>query len=137
MCCSNSSSSASFSRASMMNWCLARFCRVQSRWPSRCGTGGAVPLSSRRSCGLASLGGFPTLRRTAAHRRGDAAEPRESMTYVDAALAPLRKTGQIKLYGPAAFEGMRRAGRLVAECLDMLTDEVQPGVATERIDRLV
>jgi methionyl aminopeptidase len=59
------------------------------------------------------------------------------MTYVDAALAPLRKTGQIKLYGPAAFEGMRRAGRLVAECLDMLTAEVKPGVPTERIDRLV
>jgi methionyl aminopeptidase len=59
------------------------------------------------------------------------------MTYVDAALAPLRKTGQIKLYGPAAFEGMRRAGRLVAECLDMLTAEVKPGVPTEKIDRLV
>jgi methionyl aminopeptidase len=63
--------------------------------------------------------------------------PRISMTYVDAALAPLRKTGQIKLYGAAAFEGMRKAGRLVAECLDMLTDEVQPGVATEKLDRLV
>jgi methionyl aminopeptidase len=59
------------------------------------------------------------------------------MTYVDAALAPLRKTGQIKLYGPAAFEGMRRAGRLVAECLDMLSTEVKPGVATEKLDRLV
>jgi methionyl aminopeptidase len=59
------------------------------------------------------------------------------MTYVDAALAPLRKTGQIKLYGPAAFEGMRKAGRLVAECLDLLTDEVRPGVPTEQLDRLV
>jgi methionyl aminopeptidase len=59
------------------------------------------------------------------------------MTYVDAAQAPLRKTGQIKLYGPAAFEGMRRAGQLVAECLDMLSDEVRPGVPTERLDRLV
>jgi methionyl aminopeptidase len=59
------------------------------------------------------------------------------MTYVDAALAPLRKTGQIKLYGAGAFEGMRRAGRLVAECLDMLTAEVKPGVPTERLDRLV
>ena len=59
------------------------------------------------------------------------------MTYVDAALAPLRKTGQIKLHGPAAFEGMRQAGRLAAECLDMLAGEVKPGVTTERIDRLV
>jgi methionyl aminopeptidase len=59
------------------------------------------------------------------------------MTYVDAALAPLRKTGQIKLYGPAAFEGMRKAGRLVAECLDMLTEEIKPGVPTEKLDQLV
>jgi methionyl aminopeptidase len=59
------------------------------------------------------------------------------MTYVDAALAPLRKTGQIKLYGAAAFEGMRRAGQLVARCLDLLSAEVQPGVPTERLDRLV
>jgi methionyl aminopeptidase len=59
------------------------------------------------------------------------------MSYVEAALAPLRKTGQIKLHGPRAFEGMRKAGRLVAECLDMLVDEVKPGVPTDHIDRLV
>ena len=57
------------------------------------------------------------------------------MTYVDAAVAPLRKTGQIKIHGPAAFEGMRKAGRLAAECLDMLADEIGPGVTTEHIDR--
>ena len=38
---------------------------------------------------------------------------------------------------PDAFEGMRKAGRLAAECLDMLVGEVKPGVPTERIDRLV
>jgi methionyl aminopeptidase len=59
------------------------------------------------------------------------------MTYVEAASAPLRKTGQIKLHGRHAFEGMRRAGRLVAECLDMLVDEVKPGIPTDKIDRLV
>jgi len=59
------------------------------------------------------------------------------MTYVDATSAPLRKTGQIKLYGAEGFAGMRKAGRLVAECLDMLTHEVAPGVPTERIDHLV
>jgi methionyl aminopeptidase len=59
------------------------------------------------------------------------------MTYVDAAVAPLRKTGQIKIHGAAAFAGMRKAGRLVAECLDMLADEVKPGVSTEHIDRRV
>jgi methionyl aminopeptidase len=58
------------------------------------------------------------------------------MTYVEAAAAPLRKTGQIKLHGKDAFEGMRKAGRLVAECLDMLVGEVAPGVSTEKLDRL-
>ncbi len=59
------------------------------------------------------------------------------VSYVDAGTAPLRKNGQIKLYGPEAFAGMRKAGRLVAECLDMLVDEVKEGIPTERIDRLV
>jgi methionyl aminopeptidase len=59
------------------------------------------------------------------------------MSYVDAALAPHRKTGQIKLHGAAAFEGMRRAGQIAAECLDMLDPVVKPGVTTEHIDRLV
>jgi len=59
------------------------------------------------------------------------------MTYVDAACAPLRKTGQIKIHGPDAFAGMRKAGRLAAECLDMLVGEIKPGVTTEHIDRRV
>ncbi|MEZ5889903.1 MAG: type I methionyl aminopeptidase [Xanthobacteraceae bacterium] len=59
------------------------------------------------------------------------------MTYIDAAVAPLRKTGQIKIYDAEAFAAMRRAGRLVAECLDMLVAEVKPGVPTNWIDRLV
>ncbi len=58
------------------------------------------------------------------------------MTYVEAAAAPLRKTGQIKLHGRDAFEAMRKAGRLVAECLDMLTAHVVPGASTERLDKL-
>jgi methionyl aminopeptidase len=59
------------------------------------------------------------------------------MTYVEAARAPLRKTGQIKLHGPEDFAGMRRAGWLVAEVLDLLAEHVKPGVATEKLDRLV
>jgi methionyl aminopeptidase len=59
------------------------------------------------------------------------------MTYVDAAAVPLRKTGQIKLYGASAFEGMRKAGHLAAECLDLLVGEISPGVTTDHIDRLV
>ena len=59
------------------------------------------------------------------------------MTYVEAAAAPLRKTGQIKLHGKDAFEGMRKAGRLAAECLDMLVEHVEPGVTTDALDKLV
>jgi methionyl aminopeptidase len=59
------------------------------------------------------------------------------MTYVDAAVAPPRKTGQIKIHGSAAFEGMRKAGQLVAECLDLLVPEVKPGVTTDHLDRIV
>ncbi|MSP45449.1 MAG: type I methionyl aminopeptidase [Xanthobacteraceae bacterium] len=59
------------------------------------------------------------------------------MTYVEAAAAPLRKTGQIKLHGKEAFEGMRKAGRLVAECLDMLVGHVEPGVTTDHLDELI
>jgi methionyl aminopeptidase len=59
------------------------------------------------------------------------------MTFVDALDAPGRKTGQIKLHGPQAFEGMRRAGRLTAEALDMLVPHVKPGVTTEFLDNLV
>ena len=33
------------------------------------------------------------------------------MTYVDAAAAPLRKTGQIKIYGEDAFEGSAQSGQ--------------------------
>jgi len=42
----------------------------------------------------------------------------------------------IKIHGPQAFESMRRAGRLAAECLDFITPHVQPGVTTQRLDRL-
>ena len=47
------------------------------------------------------------------------------------------RDGRIKLHGPEAFEGMRRAGRLVAECLDMITPHVVPGAVTEDLDRLI
>ncbi|MDP3175041.1 MAG: type I methionyl aminopeptidase, partial [Phenylobacterium sp.] len=43
------------------------------------------------------------------------------------------RTGQIKIHGPEGFEGMRRAGRLAAECLDMLTPYVVPGVVTDHL----
>ncbi len=46
------------------------------------------------------------------------------------------EVAEIKLHGPEAFEGMRKAGRLAAEALDMLTPHVVPGVTTDRLDDL-
>ncbi|PSC04376.1 type I methionyl aminopeptidase [Alsobacter soli] len=59
------------------------------------------------------------------------------MTFVDASVAAGRKTGEIKIHGPEAFEGMRKAGRLTAEALDLLVPAVQPGVTTESLDKLI
>ncbi|PCJ02714.1 MAG: type I methionyl aminopeptidase [Alphaproteobacteria bacterium] len=42
----------------------------------------------------------------------------------------------IELHPPEDFEGMRKAGKLAAEILDMITDHVVPGVTTEELDRL-
>jgi len=47
------------------------------------------------------------------------------------------RDGTIKLHGPEAFEGMRKAGRLAADILDALAPMVQPGVSTEEIDDVV
>jgi len=46
----------------------------------------------------------------------------------------LLRDGTIKLHGPEAFEGMRKAGRLAAEILDEIAPMVQPGVTTAAID---
>ena len=59
------------------------------------------------------------------------------MNYVEAASAPLRKTGHIKLHGPEGFAGMRRAGKLTAEALDLVHEMIAPGVTTEAIDNAV
>jgi len=59
------------------------------------------------------------------------------VSYVEAATVPLKNTGQIKLHGAEAFEGMRRAGRLAAECLDAVAPIVTPGVTTNEIDQFV
>ncbi|MGI3900581.1 MAG: type I methionyl aminopeptidase [Janthinobacterium lividum] len=59
------------------------------------------------------------------------------MTFVEASTSPGRKNGQIKIHGPEGFDGMRRAGRLCAEALDMLVPEVRPGVTTAALDKLV
>lgn len=57
--------------------------------------------------------------------------------YVPDSEAPARNSGAIKLYGEDGFAGMRRAGRLAAECLDALAAFVTPGRTTREIDEFV
>jgi methionyl aminopeptidase len=59
------------------------------------------------------------------------------MTFVSSVEVTGRKPGYIKLHGPEDFTGMRRAGRLAAEALDLLTEHVRPGTTTEALDTLV
>ena len=59
------------------------------------------------------------------------------VTYIDAIDAPMKNTGQIRLYGPEDFAGMKRAGHLTAKCLDELSDLVKPGLTTQEIDDFV
>jgi methionyl aminopeptidase len=46
------------------------------------------------------------------------------------------ETRRITIHPQEDFAGMRQAGRLAAECLDMITEHVRPGVTTGELDRL-
>ncbi|MET0606714.1 MAG: type I methionyl aminopeptidase [Beijerinckiaceae bacterium] len=59
------------------------------------------------------------------------------MNFLDVASSPVRQPGVIKIHGPGAFDGMRKAGRLTAEALDLVGDMVKPGVPTQAIDKFV
>ncbi|MFA5970182.1 MAG: type I methionyl aminopeptidase [Sphingomonas sp.] len=50
---------------------------------------------------------------------------------------PMARTGAIKLHGAEGFEGMRAAGLLAAQTLDMIVPHVVPGVSTAELDDLV
>ncbi len=58
------------------------------------------------------------------------------INYVEAQGKGRRTAGVIPLHSAEGFAGMRQAGRLAAEALDMLTDHVRPGVTTGALDRL-
>ncbi|WP_209023244.1 type I methionyl aminopeptidase [Sphingomonas jejuensis] len=47
------------------------------------------------------------------------------------------RDGTIKLHGPEAFAGMRRAGRLAAEALDAVAALAVPGATTESLDTVI
>jgi len=48
-----------------------------------------------------------------------------------------RHGNAITYYGPDGFAGMRKAGRLAAECLDQLYGIVRPGLPTQAIDDFI
>ncbi len=50
--------------------------------------------------------------------------------------AERRSTLGVSVHGPEDFAGMRKAGRLAAQVLDLLVPEVKPGVTTEALDAL-
>jgi len=52
-------------------------------------------------------------------------------------LSGAARPATIRRYGEEGFAGMRRAGQLVAVCLDGLADIVVPGVSTQAIDDFV
>lgn len=59
-------------------------------------------------------------------------------TYVSAtADLPMTRSNAIKLHDEAGFAGMRAAGRLAADILDMLVPHVVPGVTTGELDGMV
>lgn len=49
---------------------------------------------------------------------------------------PSRDGRFIKIHDDAGFEGMRKAGRLAAECLDFITPHVIPGMSTDELNTL-
>ncbi|AQS41708.1 MAG: Methionine aminopeptidase [Candidatus Tokpelaia hoelldobleri] len=59
------------------------------------------------------------------------------VSYIDYKQAPLKYTGQIRLFDEEAFAGMRKVCNLAACCLDALADMIKPGVTTNEIDRFV
>lgn len=58
-------------------------------------------------------------------------------SYIAAKDAPLKNTGQIKLYSREDYDAMRAASQLTARCLDEVTHMVKPGVTTQEIDEFV
>ncbi|MDX8348068.1 type I methionyl aminopeptidase [Cognatiyoonia sp. IB215446] len=62
-------------------------------------------------------------------------------SYIDMPVAPppdqVHRTESIKLYGPDAFAGMRRAGQLTATFLDDVAALIAPGLPLAEIDAFV
>jgi methionyl aminopeptidase len=57
-------------------------------------------------------------------------------TQLESAKKPRLNADGITIHSKEDFEGMRRAGRLAAEILDMIGPHVKPGVTTDYLDQL-
>lgn len=58
------------------------------------------------------------------------------MSQDDTSQLDRRRAADAPIHGPEGFAGMRRAGRLTAEALDLLVEHVRPGVTTQALDDL-
>lgn len=47
-----------------------------------------------------------------------------------------KRSSEPPIHGPEGFEGMRRAGRLTTEALDLMVEHARPGVTTDYLDKL-
>jgi len=47
-----------------------------------------------------------------------------------------KKSTNVKIYSASDYEGMRKAGELAAEVLDYITDFINPGVTTGKLNEL-
>ena len=91
-----------------------------------------------RPSALANGGAMKTLM-TSLPRAGEDAGRRRNlaeMSRMEVAHDWSAEERRIRTHDAAAFEAMRRAGRLAAETLDFITPHVQPGITTGELDRL-
>ena len=84
--------------------------------PDRCAVALAVPFGLRLGLGF--------FRNNAMHN-------------LDTVRGSNRESNKVRIYGPQAFEGMRKAGQLAAEALDLLVDHAKPGITTQFLDDLI
>lgn len=56
--------------------------------------------------------------------------------YIEAEKSPAYATIAIKLHGEEAFAGMRKAGQLAAKTLDYISEFVEVGISTKKLDQL-
>ncbi|RCL02413.1 MAG: methionyl aminopeptidase [Candidatus Tokpelaia sp. JSC161] len=59
------------------------------------------------------------------------------ISYISYRNAPLKYTGEVRIFDEQAFQGMRKVCNLAARCLDELAELVKPGMTTKEIDSFV